>query len=198
MAVPLNKDSFITPASIYMVSLSLIQLPLNKERFFHHSRFYLYSLPFINLASTYTVFFSSIQIPLSKDSFITPASIFMISCSLFPLPLNKDCFITPASVYTAFPSSLQILFIQGVAARGSGGFWERRAVTVNTQHANLFNITRIRSSQEVDRLVCSDIMCTTFLLGDIIVMRHFCLRHYDGNIFTATFCSQHFQLEPKY
>ena len=31
--VPLNKDSFITPAAIYMVSLSLIQLPLNKDYF---------------------------------------------------------------------------------------------------------------------------------------------------------------------
>src|SRR6218665_1619177 len=27
-------------------------------------------------------------------------------------------------------------------------------------------------------------------------MQNFCPRHYDGNIFTATFCSRHFQLEP--
>jgi len=120
----------------------------------------------------------------------------MISRSLFPLPLNKDCFITPASIYTAFLSSLQILFIQRVADPGSGGPWKWRAVTVNTQHANLCNITRIRSWQEVDRLVRGDIMCATFLLGNIIVMRHFCPRHYDGDIFTATFCSRHFQLEP--
>jgi len=73
------------------------------------------------IRATYTVFLSLIQFPLSKDSFITPASIFMISRSLFPLLLNKDCFITPASVYTAFLSSLQILFIQGVAVPGSGG-----------------------------------------------------------------------------
>jgi len=29
-------------------------------------------------------------------------------------------------------------------------------------------------------------------------MLHFCPRHYDGDIFTATFCSRHFQLEPIY
>jgi len=39
-------------------------------------------------------------------------------------------------------------------------------------------------------------LCARYLLGDIIVMRHFCPRHYDGDIFIAIFCSRHFQLEP--
>ena len=154
----------------------------------------------MNLASTYAVFFSLIQLPLNKDSFITPASILMISLSLIQLPLNKDCFITPASIYTAFFITPDSIHIGSVGPwewrRGGVGPWEWRAVTVNTQHANLFNITRFRSWQKVDRLVCGDIMCATFLLGDIIVMRHFCPRHYDGDIFTAIFCSRHFQQEP--
>src|SRR6218665_3629703 len=42
-----------------------------------------------------------------------------------------------------------------------------------------------------------DIMCTTFWSGDIIGTGYFCQRHFDGDIFTATFCSRHFRLEPQ-
>src|SRR6218665_195855 len=42
-----------------------------------------------------------------------------------------------------------------------------------------------------------DIMCTTFWSGDIIGTGYFCPRHFDGDIFTATFCSRHFRLEPE-
>jgi len=40
-------------------------------------------------------------------------------------------------------------------------------------------------------------MCATFLSGDIIVTEYFCLRHFDDDIFTATFCSQHFKRIPE-
>src|SRR6218665_4188903 len=58
--VPLNKDSFITPAYIYMVSISLIQLPLYKDSF-------------ITPGSIYTVFLS-----LFIHSFILNISIALL------------------------------------------------------------------------------------------------------------------------
>jgi len=69
---------------------------------------------------------------------------------------------------------------------------------VKTQLAKLFNITRFRSSQEFYSFVRGDIMCATFWSGDIIGTGYFCPRHYDGDIFTATFCSRHFKRIPEF
>src|SRR6218665_936949 len=54
--LPPNKDSFITPSSIYAVFFSLIQLPLNKDFF-------------ITPSSIYTVLLSLIQLILLQYSF---------------------------------------------------------------------------------------------------------------------------------
>src|SRR6218665_230312 len=67
---------------------------------------------------------------------------------------------------------------------------------VKTQLAKLFNITRFRSSQEFYSFERGDIMCATFWSGDIIGTGYFCPRHYDGDIFTATFCSRYFKRIP--
>src|SRR6218665_487839 len=77
----------------------------------------------------------------------------MVSLSLIQLPLNKDSFIAPASIYTAFFNTPDYIHT-GSGGSGDGGPWEWWAVIVNTQHANLFNITRFRSRPEVDRLAC--------------------------------------------
>jgi len=50
--LPLNKDPFITPASIYAVLFLFIQLlGVCIQHSFHHSGFYLYSIPFVTPAS---------------------------------------------------------------------------------------------------------------------------------------------------
>jgi len=69
----LNKDSLVTPASIYTVFFSSLHLLLKKilsslqllfmQYCFHHLSFYLYSFLFITLASIYVVLSSSLQLP---------------------------------------------------------------------------------------------------------------------------------------
>src|SRR6218665_3137123 len=96
-------------------------------------------------------------------------------------------FITPESIHT-----------------GSGGSWKWRTLGMAVPGSGgpsplTHNMRKCLISQEFEagrksggRLVCGDIMCATFLLGDIIVMRHFCPRPYDGgniyrDILFATF-----------
>src|SRR6218665_1334442 len=72
------------------------------------------------------------------------------------------------------------------------GPWEGPAVTVNTQHANLFNTIRFLSWQEVGRwyaaTLCARHFCqAVLLLCDIfvrdIMMATFSPRHFFGDIF---------------
>src|SRR6218665_550878 len=56
-----EKILFITPASIYTVFFSSLQL-LFMRYSFNHSNFYLCNILFITPASTYAVFFSSLQL----------------------------------------------------------------------------------------------------------------------------------------
>lgn len=50
-----------------------------------------------------------------------------------------------------------------------------------------FDITRFRSWHEADRFVCGDLMCMTFLSGNIIVKKLFA-----HDILMATFLQQRF------